>query len=1116
MISKKISKGKLLLSVSTAVALATTTSLAIFVNNMNNSSIGISEQSTPLIDYQKNADTNEIKPLVPAQANGQNSFLSTSQGPLVYWNNKITSLDWYGAERWSIDFADGQYNSVSKFSGSWARAWFNWDYDRTRNILWVLGYGDKSNEQKLFAVDATNGEVKKTIMTGSRGNLRFISALSSGNVLMWDGASTTYNATAKLYDSQTEKVSDITGNSATAMDDISGSGTGNNSLYRWYYTNTIPIKSGYNFVVLMSFSTKSTQGDAGSVNANYNVYFVLVDDNLNLIANSGKWSKGQLVAEGISGYRNTTISVQKDYYQLVDGTVATIIYNKIVMINPNDTSAENNVSFSTFTPSEVKWILSWSFDTSENLFFKYKDDTKIYKVNSSNLKTGKNDSVTASTYYDLSSSGNEKIKKYASNFVLYNVYGYQGQIMLVNAWYNDYIDIYRSDIPDVSTEAANTNEYGLVAAITQNISNPDNGDSKGLLNTADAFQFSADFSIQPQVLNSKLPSEIVMDDLTITNDGFITKNPKYPIPFKKVMDDDKGTLEVTAYIDQIPWFVTNGQMPSDINPTQITKKYDNLNQVSSRISWKDSSTDYDFKNTLPSKVDDTDLKRFDPATFNINSQTIVDGSGNIIYPKKEYKILEKDDTVGTIKIQATYEYMPLGVNGVQENAKTVTVDHQYTIFKNDDDKKFSFTGAADGNTGKSIDVSTVPQLSSLLESEILPSTFVSSIDSTSNGYLQFVNTDLSSGYPTSKMKFSFIPNDDAGTLTITATLPANYYSSSSDNTFTQTYTGLNMNKNYMLSWNDNPKNINISQLLPSEITDSSIFGSFLNYNGFNPLDINIQLQPDDESGTLNVVALLQKEYNEKVKTANGFRKLGNSWMTSHMFKGFLTKDQQNNQYKLVFKNDSDASLNELKKKTTQQVYDALKENGGGLTLGNKQYKNLKELVSGLLISTKGVSLPEISQDDVNVTMYYNNGNGTADFVVQYPDSVNNLVFVGSFTGFVLGNDVVTDDVLSFKTQLALESEVKAAKNNEPLYNLFSKTTLEAKDWLEKSDNINNLISYTTGQYSNLLKSKDYTLTITTNEIYGTISAILEFTKISNSKSVSIFAFTYSGFKTGSN
>ena len=254
MFLKKLSKAKIILGAASAVTLASTTSLAIVAtgNNTNFSNSFINQEES-LINFYKYADSNSIKPLIPSQANGQNSFISTSQGPLVYWNNKITSLDWYGAERWSIDFSTSEYVPASNYTGAWRRAWFNWDYDRSRNILWVLGYGDSKIEQKIFSIDATTGKTIKTINTGSKGTLKFVSALSSGNVLMWEGATSTYNAKARLYDSQTGNVSEITGNSVSAMNGIDGNGTASNNKYRWYFTNTIPIKSGYNFAVLWVF-----------------------------------------------------------------------------------------------------------------------------------------------------------------------------------------------------------------------------------------------------------------------------------------------------------------------------------------------------------------------------------------------------------------------------------------------------------------------------------------------------------------------------------------------------------------------------------------------------------------------------------------------------------------------------------------------------------------------------------------------------------------------------------------------------------------------------------------------------------------------------------------------
>ncbi|MDE5553110.1 MAG: hypothetical protein K2I67_01035, partial [Malacoplasma sp.] len=249
-----------------------------------------------------------------------------------------------------------------------------------------------------------------------------------------------------------------------------------------------------------------------------------------------------------------------------------------------------------------------------------------------------------------------------------------------------------------------------------------------------------------------------------------------------------------------------------------------------------------------------------------------------------------------------------------------------------------------------------------------------------------------------------------------------------------------------------------------------------------------------------------------------FAQVGKLYIATKVNSGFLTKEKQNNQYKLMFKNDSDASLKSLKKLTTQEIYKAffpdssIGTTSNGLTIDEKQYSTLKDLISELLVSSSGVSLPAISDSGVTVEMYYNNGNGTADFVVKYPASVNSLIFVGSFTGFVLGNDVVTQDTLSFKTQVALEADVKAAQSNSPLYGLFNKNVFDAAKWFENKSNISHLVQFQSGQYENLINSGNFSIEVTTNEIYGTVSGIIKFSGLSNTQSVSLFAFSYSGFK----
>lgn len=70
------------------------------------------------------------------------------------------------------------------------------------------------------------------------------------------------------------------------------------------------------------------------MNATYDVYFLLVDDNLNMVTRDGVWGHKVKVASEMVGYRNTQLTPQRDYYSMLDGRVITIVYNTAVVIDP--------------------------------------------------------------------------------------------------------------------------------------------------------------------------------------------------------------------------------------------------------------------------------------------------------------------------------------------------------------------------------------------------------------------------------------------------------------------------------------------------------------------------------------------------------------------------------------------------------------------------------------------------------------------------------------------------------------------------------------------------------------------------------------------------------------
>ncbi|WPL36383.1 lipoprotein 17-related variable surface protein [Malacoplasma iowae] len=1087
------------------------------------SNANINDQSNNLSN--NNLINEELNKLTPTQANSQNTFLSAKTGPIVYWGSKISSLDWFGGERWSVDLDTMMENPFK--TGDWKRSWFNYDYDRTNNILYILTSGASwSNvKQRLLAIDVETG---KDAFTGKEINeqnkissidfpqtnsdVRFLTVLKNGNVLMYGGAKTGLNGNAYLYDKNQNKIETVNHKFEEHMNMISKP-----SDSKWYFFNLIPVSNNRNLVEIVNFTTKSGVDIGNGVNdANFNVYFILVDDKLNIIKNN-KWSKPKLAANGINGYKNSKITPQRDYYYFADGKVVTVLYNRIIIVDPN-----GDVDFKSLKLSdEDKWVLSWTFDSGENLFFKYKDDGFIYASSSTSVKSTQDNSlVNLNTYFDINSSSQNGVNKYAKDYILYNVHGYYGQIMMLNSYFNT-----DPNFKEITKEEIETNQYGLAVAITSNENNPLFGDIKGLLNTDKAFIKSSDFSIDDSILNNKLPSEISRQDLTITNDGFFTQNTeknnngtlKYPQFVKEVINDDgkkngdQGNLKITANIDQIPWFVNNNVMPSDIAPLTITKWFNTKQKISDRVNWKDVNLDYDFKNTLPSKVTIDDVKRFSPFSINITSQKTT--IGGVSYPKEEYKITERKDETGEIKITMEYSYLPIDVEAKSENILKQRFEKTFNIFKTSDEKKFNFVG--NGQTEENIN--SIPQLKELSESNLLPSS-ISSEDNSS--ILRFINTDTSSGYPLSKMKFNVTPNDNNGTLKITAVLPKEYYGDQEDKVFTKTYTGLNKTSNYKFIFNANPKEFNKNSYRPSEVSEQDIYKYFVMYSGYNSSDLSINLQPNDETGELQVTFYLNGDYPESIaNNYNGFVKTENGYEYVVKVDGFQTNDEYEKQYQVNFIDDNDFSLNDIKKFTPKQISLSLKnisskiDDNKNIIINGKEIKTEEELAKALIKST-GSKIPKVedlNQNNFSYEIYYNDPNGEITIKLTFKniqDINSDLVFIQRYTGFAKGNQVTTNDILSFKTQDKLMFD-----NSELKKLLPSEIASMLNDKNSRVKELNKFLNYYSGDYKKSIDNNKFDLDVVYDDIFGylTIKIVFDRTDIVDTNSLLSYTATYNGF-----
>ncbi|KFB07720.1 lipoprotein 17-related variable surface protein [Malacoplasma iowae] len=1057
--------------------------------------------------FPENIESNSIEneyPLVATQANGQNAYLSAKTGPIVYWGEKITSLDWFGAERWSIDISKVMNNPYK--NGDWKRSWFNWDYDRENDVLWILTAGSsKENNitQKLMGIDVKTGndyftnskpekytEVK---FPSVKTDVRFLSVLKSGDVLMYGGARLGPNSSAYLYKKDKKEIVNVPYNFKNSLDKVGTSNTG----FSWYFFNLISIGNDLNIAQFVQFPTGTT--------SSFDVYGILVNNNLQEIKKNN-WEKPLLIANGLKGFDTKQTTPQRDYYYLTNGTVVTVLYNKLVLFDPLTT----DMKVLRLT-DDIKWVQSWTFDASDNLYYKFRDDNTIYKINTTSIQSSTNNNLLSPiTYFDIGGATTNNINKYANNYILYNVHGYTGQIMMINSLYKE-----DPNFPHKTDEEIKNNQYGLAVAISENRNDQDKGDIKGLLNTKDAFLQAANFKIKDGVLKNKLPSEITSNDFDYLNGSFLTRNNsvdesgklKYP-QFVKEINDEKGTIKVQVNLDQIPWFVSNGQMPSDIAPKTLSFESSSADKISSRVTWKNVDLDYDFKNTLPTKLTIDDINRFDPFTINIQSQNTK--LNNVSYPKKEYSIVEKNDKTGIVKIKATFKYIPLGVDLKETNIQTYNVEKEYKIFSSDEQHQLVFIGNKNNETEN---IKDIPELKELSESNLLPSSFNATDPSS---ILKFINTDNSAGYPLSKMSFNIEPNDNEGTITISCSLPDDYYPDQKNETFKKTYTGLNKISDYSLIINDKATSFNKKQYRPSEINEQEIYDHFIQYKGFNSSDIKLELTPNDETGVLNLKLILDGSYPSSVTASWGFVKENNQYIKLDSINGFKTIEEYENQYVVKFKDDNGESLREIKKYTPNQIKDILTSknvNEHKLTIDGKEIQSELDFAKNV-IESKGTSIPdEWDENHFLYNIYYNDTNGEITVKLTFknvPGVESDLVFIQRFTGFAKGNQVPTEDIFSFKTQPQLFVDNPNFKNMLPSY-----IEKQLKDETNGINELNKFIGFSSDSYTKGINERKYKLEIVSDDIHGYITLKIMFDNnvVNNENSLLTYTVTYSDFLT---
>lgn len=1113
---KKIHSLCLCLSSLIISSAAITTTVSLLENVQFTKDVNVSEKNDLMNDNQA-IKTN------PLDFYSSSPNLTQSVGPIISYGSKITALDWFGATLWEFDLSgkDQKYLPETTTPQNWVeyvnRGFINWSLDEKNNYLYLLtntnkepqsSFNGKLPPQNIIKLNSITGQVISCVPVqyhdyNSKYVLFYqIQALANGKVEVYSLGTNESWWTALLYDPITNTQKYIHEYDKERNDElwklIWQPENKRSAEIRFDYL--IPITDNVNIAVYCCFNANHfydpTLGD---------LFLSLVDDNLKKIDvdPNSQWGKLIHIKQNIEdkyGYYSSNWS--KTIYRTLDGKVYFTAWGKFFVFYPN--LSYSGIPFQVYEFKNDKRVMSYTMDVNENVFIKYWNDPNIYKliITSSGKYSVQ---FQESSYYNINGSLNPDISSQADNFVLYNVSGYTGSIMLLDASIIDNGEHFTDKPP--------TNQLcGIAAAIVQNPENDEYGDCIGLLNTKNSFLKASDFTISNSILNSKIPSEITVADITPLNGGFLTQNKqmvngvlKYPQFNMDNLNDETGEFTVSVYLDQIPWFANS--LPNNSIPKLISKSFKTKYTIGDKVSWKQLN-DYNFKNTLASKISLDDVNNFDPFQVSFQSNVVLDYDGNQMYPKKNYSIVSKNAETGEIKIECLYEYVPLSfVYKDKSSVKSYKQTHTYYTFGEKQTPQFYFIGSdkkASSETNNVIDIRSVPELKSLVESNILPSSF---LKTENENFMQFINISKTIGYPLTWMEFEVEANDNLGELIISAKVKNGYFENNKYPThFVQKYVGLNKLSDYSFSFNKNINSINnqsLKSILPSAVTQGDIASYFIEYTGFISSDFTINLFPNNMDGKLNVEIILNKNYSEVLGNSGIFK----NYIASYTFTGFMNMNEYNNQYNIEFKNNHDIALLELKKYTTLEIYQKLVVQKSGLTINGIKYNNLNDLVQNLLINYLGERIPNADWSKnpyIRTYMNFDNLSGTMAIILEIDKAAlvgysSSIVVSVEYSGFVIGNTIETGDNLTFLDNYFIKGIL-------PNKNM---TASEFGEWLKQDKkNLEQIILYVSGQYVELLKNDQYSFKYVANDVYKTITIELEFYGVKNPESLSSYSIQY--------
>ncbi|UUD37997.1 lipoprotein 17-related variable surface protein [Mycoplasmoides fastidiosum] len=451
-----------------------------------------------------------------------------------------------------------------------------------------------------------------------------------------------------------------------------------------------------------------------------------------------------------------------------------------------------------------------------------------------------------SVYVDLSNSDNPDILKDREHFKIFAVPTQVGKIMLIN------------------------NKTGIAVAIDENPKISEVGRILGTLNGKHSFVQSPNFNLNLGA-NFLLPSQLSTENFKANGNGTISNYDVLSV------DDNKGTITLKATINYLPWF--ENETSNNVTTTQIIKTFSGLKTIKDLQFEK---LNYQLANAQVDFIDANVLESM--KLFNLKDNQI----SNHLKPNLKYSIENMSNSTGKFTVKVNLNKYRTEIDP-RSPEQTYNLTYKYKalpVFKNKNDYQIGLLNGCSLKAGlvNKIEVTNLNELPEI-QRTILTKIYPSYLAKRKNEVLDLlIDRTKLKGYPLFLVKTRVIANDQAGTLKVELTIPADVnkrlgFKNLKEQTFSTTYTGFpipnskispqfSLNKFNKIATQNHLINVNLSNLkdrdnrsklgnsLSSQIKIEDLWENIFEHDHFNYSDeFDIALIPDDIKGKLKIFYL---------------------------------------------------------------------------------------------------------------------------------------------------------------------------------------------------------------------------------------------------------------------